>query len=269
MKQKLHNRRKISKDFNVETYKKYLILAKKYKYNFISFLNFEKKKNLKNKSIILRHDVDIDLNLAVEFAKIENKLNIKSTFFVMINNNLYNLFSKNSKKIIKKILSYGHDIGLHHDISFNKSYNLKIIKKNIDKEIKFFNDVYSYKIRYVSFHKPEKFLLKKRVINKNFVSVYNKEYIFGENIRYISDSGAFWKEEPLDKILKNNQKKIIHLLIHPELWFFSNKKILNDRISNIIDYKGLLLHSLAEEEINSKEKKIVIYKYDKKNCTSI
>jgi hypothetical protein len=27
---------------------------------------------------------------------------------------------------------------------------------------KFFNDVYSYKIRYVSFHKPEKFLLKKR-----------------------------------------------------------------------------------------------------------
>ena len=120
MKQKLHNRRKISKDFNVESYKKYLILAKKYKYNFISFLKFEKKKNRKNKSIILRHDVDIDLNLAEKFAQIENKLNIKSTFFVMTNNNLYNLFSKNSKKIIKKILSYGHHIGLHHDISFDK-----------------------------------------------------------------------------------------------------------------------------------------------------
>lgn len=269
MKQKLHNRRKISKDFNVESYKKYLILAKKYKYNFISFLKFEKKKNRKNKSIILRHDVDIDLNLAEKFAQIENKLNIKSTFFVMTNNNLYNLFSKNSKKIIKKILSYGHHIGLHHDISFYQNNNSKIIKKNIDKEIKFFNDVYSYKIRYVSFHKPEKFLLKKRIMNKNFISVYNKEFIFSKNIRYISDSGAFWKEEALNKILKNNQKKTIHLLIHPELWFFSNKKILNDRISNIIDYKGLHLHLLAEEEINSKEKKIVIYKYDKKNSTSI
>ena len=58
-------------------------------------------------------------------------------------------------------------------------------------------------------------------------------------------------------------------MIHPELWFYSKKKILNDRISKIIDYKGLLLHSLAEEEINSKEKKIFIYKYDKKNSTSI
>ncbi len=266
---KLHHKRKITKDFNVETYKKYLILAKRYNYKFISFSNFNKKNFKKKKLIILRHDVDIDLKLAEIFAKIEFDLNIKSTFFVMTNNNLYNLFSKNSKKIIYKILSYGHSIGLHHDVSYYKNYNLNVIKKNINREIKFINEIFSYKIKYVSFHKPEKFILKKKIINKNFISVYNKEFISSKLVRYISDSGAFWKEKPLNEILKENNKTAIHLLIHPELYFFSKKKILNERINKIVNYKGFLLHSLAEEEINSLENKIRIYKNDKKNRISI
>ena len=111
-----------------------------------------------------------------------------------------------------------------------------------------------------------KILIKFRI--KILCLFYDKEFILSESIRYISDSGAYWKEKPLDEILKENNKSTIHLLIHPELYFFSDKKILNERINKIIDYKGMLLKSLAEEELNSLRTKKTIYKNDKKKSIS-
>ena len=63
--------------FSIKEYKKLIKFFKSLGYNFVFF-----SKNIKkNKNILLRHDVDIDILKAYEMAKIENKLNIKSTYF--------------------------------------------------------------------------------------------------------------------------------------------------------------------------------------------
>jgi hypothetical protein len=269
---KLYFKNIINSDFSVQGYKKILVRALLLKYKFISFKEYENKK-FNQKTIILRHDVDIDVSLARIFAKIESSLKIKSTFFFMINNNLYNIFSKNNKREIKSILQDGHSVGLHYDVEYYGDNKLNNIIKNIDNEIKFFKSIFNYQINYVSFHKPINLVKNNDVKNKNFTSVYNK--LFFKNIRYISDSGAFWKEKffgkeaQLDEILKQNKEPYIHLLIHPELWFFSKEKILNNRLNDILYYKYANSPCLLEEEINSKPNKIFLYKYDKKNCISI
>lgn len=65
-----------------------------------------------NKGLILRHDVDFSLDLAYEFSRIENN-NLKfSIYYILMTSDLYNPFSKESKKIIKSMLEKGFEIGL-------------------------------------------------------------------------------------------------------------------------------------------------------------
>ena len=63
-------------------YKKLLqsIIDKKY-----SFVKFGDIDNNKDSQIILRHDIDLDIDLALDMAIIENTLDIKSTYFFFIN----------------------------------------------------------------------------------------------------------------------------------------------------------------------------------------
>ena len=58
----------------------YIKFIKKFKDSGYEFIFFNEK--IKSKfNIILRHDIDFDVDYALKMAKMENKLNIKSTYF--------------------------------------------------------------------------------------------------------------------------------------------------------------------------------------------
>ena len=76
------------------------------------------------KCFLIRHDVDWDLELALKIAQLENNLEIKSTYFILVTSELYNILSPSNKKLINKIKNLNHEIGLHFDASNYKSnYN--------------------------------------------------------------------------------------------------------------------------------------------------
>ena len=60
---------------NYSFYKKIILKIKK-KTEPILFKNFKNQP-----SILIRHDIDLDPEFALEIAKIESKLKVKSTFF--------------------------------------------------------------------------------------------------------------------------------------------------------------------------------------------
>jgi hypothetical protein len=67
---------------------------------------------------ILRHDIDFDPKKAEKLAEIESsfqKAEIHSTYFVLLTSNFYNILEKSNLRHLKKIISYGHEIGLHFD----------------------------------------------------------------------------------------------------------------------------------------------------------
>ena len=61
-------------------YENFLSKFKKNDYIF----KFFHQKIFKKRNIILRHDVDFDTDYALNIAKIEKKLKIKSTFFFLL-----------------------------------------------------------------------------------------------------------------------------------------------------------------------------------------
>ena len=66
-----------AKDFTIDHYRKLLLIAKEnYQFIFYNEVNFQEK------SILWRHDCDYSLNRAYYLGKIENSLNVKSTFFI-------------------------------------------------------------------------------------------------------------------------------------------------------------------------------------------
>lgn len=66
---------------------------------------------------IIRHDVDMDLQEAVKLAGIEKNEGIRSTYFVMLSSEYYNLLTGRNLKSAREILRLGHEIGLHFDIT--------------------------------------------------------------------------------------------------------------------------------------------------------
>src|SRR3972149_582670 len=83
-------------NFSFNHYRHILKVALGDNFALTSFRDFEKNKK-NSKIIILRHDIDYSPKKALTLAKIENKLGIKSTFFVRVHGEYYHPFdSKNS-----------------------------------------------------------------------------------------------------------------------------------------------------------------------------
>ena len=68
----------------------------------------------------MRHDIDIDILPAVNLAKFENKLGIKSSYFFRVNAKNYNILSLTTLNSISRIKDLGHEIGLHLDGNYLK-----------------------------------------------------------------------------------------------------------------------------------------------------
>lgn len=62
---------------------------------------------------VMRHDIDFYPERSINFAEIEYKLGIKSTYFFRVHANEYNCLSYEMISLIRDIQAMGHEIGLH------------------------------------------------------------------------------------------------------------------------------------------------------------
>lgn len=157
---------------------------------------------------LIRHDIDWDLNAALNMAKLEYSMGIKSTFFILVNTNNYNILSYENQNIIKEIENYGHEIGLHFDASFYKiDFNL-----HAKKEALILNSILKNKVASIALHNPS--ILKFKPKFKNFNDAYSKEYFIPEY--YLSDSCfSFRNKDPFEFIENFENSPFQQILLHP------------------------------------------------------
>jgi hypothetical protein len=211
--------------------KKYFYLLDEIlKNNYKFILAKDWKKNYsKNKKIILRHDIDFDTSYAVDMAKIENEKKIKSTYFFLMRDVFYDLYSKKTASDLNKIKQYGHEIGLHinpYNYS-NKKNKIELLKSDLN----YFKKFYKTNLTSISFHQPSVYKFKDLEIKIKFSS-YDR--ILMKYFKYFSDSSMKFNFKFFQNSLarKNN----IQLLIHP-IWWITNKKTLNGKIKETFDKK--------------------------------
>lgn len=171
-------------------------LAKTHK--FISFEDVGRTYNSSSALTILQHDVDSNLQNAVEVARIDTWLNIKSTFFVMVNSPYYNPMTKYNQSHIAEIYKLGHDVGLH--------YSGKLQDGLITNDIQILQCITNKPVNVVSFHAPGQCI---KTNYQNFISSHSPQIIYG--FKYTTDSNAVWDYSKL------NTENQLQINVHP-MW---------------------------------------------------
>ena len=203
--------------FSYSRYENFLVDLKEKGYQFTSFT--EPLENLKNNpSILLRHDIDFTLEKALEMAKVEKAQNISSTFFIMLSSVFYNVFTSESRELLKEILNLGHNLGLHFDCAtYPDITNKKELKVKVALEVMALEGLTGRKVEIVSFHRPNELVLTgdpeiTYPLEHTYMNKFTKE------IEYCSDSRGMWKYgAPWERDSYKNNKSM-HILIHPIWW---------------------------------------------------
>lgn len=191
--------------------------------------------NISNQnSILLRHDIDFDCELAYEMAIIESQKSIVSSYFFLLSSNSYNLFSKTNMNYVKQISSLGHDISLHFDSTIYDN-----IEIGLRHEIEVFEKLFSVKINTISLHRPSKEFFGLHLF-PNIQSTYEKRF-FNE-ISYFADSGGLWRYGSPIQSSAFFEKKSMQVLIHPIWWQIDglnrDERFLNFLVKYFNDFKN-------------------------------
>ena len=235
-------------DFTMENYKQILELAKK---NYV-FRLFTDEINKNEKIILLRHDIEFSIPIALEMAEMEAELGIKATYLLQVHGDFYNALEKENFKKIKKIISLGHQIGLHFDAHFwdiNSEYKLEKRMK-IDKEL--IEQYFDVKVYVFSFHNTNKFILScEKDKYAEMINIYSKLI---KEYGYCSDSTGYWRYEVLEERLGVAEDKVFQILIHDAMW---QKEVLppRQRIFKVIDENTLFLKQSYDDTLKRFEAK--------------
>jgi hypothetical protein len=202
-------------DFTLENYGKLLKLALE-NYKFILFTD-NLSGNLNSKKILLRHDIEFSVPIALRMAQIEESLGIRSTYFLQIHSEFYNPLEKENYDSIKKIIKKGHILGLHFDSHFWRIKTENDLEKYIAFDKNIIETYFEVNIKVLSFHNTNDFVLSCE--NENYaelINVYSKR--FKTEVGYCTDSTGYWRYERLEDRMREAKDEFLQILIHDGMW---------------------------------------------------
>lgn len=202
--------------FKLSHYEYCLRSAKEKGYSFA--LMRDHKKSLKDKAIFLRHDVDSDPDLALNFSEIEKKLGIKATYFFRVHSE-DNLFSLRNYRAIKRIMKAGHEIGLHAETDFASLIG-EPERPVLSRGKAVLEAIIGSPISGVSMHEPSRSIkrLRKSDIERLGFDYDAYDARFLERLKYISDSSCRWREGCMCHFIQAGTPRL-YILTHPVWWF--------------------------------------------------
>jgi hypothetical protein len=260
-------------DFTLNTFRNLLETLNSQGYTFQTFENY--LKDPRNRTIILRHDVDNLPRNALRIARIENQFQIKGTFYFRIHKNSFNT------EIIKEIAALGHEIGYHYEdinialSNMKNSPDYNLVDENVlmDEAWKLFNEHLLkfrqiYPIATISMHGSPRSKYDNKALWQKYD--FRKAGIIGEpyldlnfnEVSYFTDTGRRWNgydvsirdkvtsrfnfnfrstQQIIDNI--DNLPNKVMFTFHPQRWTASPvmwlQELLMQNVKNIV--KGALV----------------------------
>jgi hypothetical protein len=172
------------------------------------------------RTLLCRHDIDFNLDSALNFAQFENKMNIKSTYFLRVCASNYNLASSKGLWSLKRIEELGHEIGLHLDIGMSKVWGISELE-SAQRQFEIFKELSGNYGSGFSLHMPGTmggFDLADQLLDMFKLKYHAYQDRFTEqSFKYVSDSMKLWREKPFSELILENQN--LQFLTHPIWWF--------------------------------------------------
>lgn len=221
--------------FTLDEYRALIKLAKQ-RFKFISYSEYKNHDSF----IIWRHDAEYSMREMNNLAIINTDEGIKSTFFVQLHCNYYNLWDKENTDTVRNWIKWGHDIGLHFDPEYYGPNVYQKIEKLISFESKLLEKIFETEITSFAYHNPNLEMLK---YNENYcglINTYNKDFFEG-SVTYVSDSNGRWRERTIRDVLEDENIKKVQVNTHDTWW-------TNERIPQILKLENAFRRN-AEEMI--------------------
>lgn len=158
---------------------------------------------------------------------------VKSTYFVLLTSDFYNIFSKNSIEKLHDIIKCGHEIGLHFD---EMNYpelcgNIEAVCEKIQEEARILEKVTGKPVEAVSMHRPSREILEANLQIPGMINSYGQTFF--HDFKYLSDSRRHWRE-PVEEIIRSEQYERLHILTHA-FWYDEKEKDLHETVKLFIN----------------------------------
>lgn len=166
--------------------------------------------------LLLRHDVSLSLSDAEMMAKIEADHGVRGTYCLMLSSPLFNSLDGTQRERIKKIESYGHEIGLlfsTHDY-WEGTPEADELEAEVSKQQSVLDTLVDEPSPIVSFHRPPSYVQGRRF--SEFQNALAPEYT--NEITHIDDLVRAREDQTNQS---SEQPVSVHLSIHPALWMSS------------------------------------------------
>lgn len=232
-------------DFTYDGYLKLIKALLSHGYEVSNYHDWDKKEHC----VILRHDIDYDVDSALNLAQIEAEKGAISTYFILLSSDFYNPHSTTIKEKIHKISQLGHEVGLHYD---EKAYpddigNIDKTRHNIIQEGNILSDILGERITTVSMHRPSKSILDADIEIPGYVNSYGKTFF--RDFKYVSDSRRRWRE-PVEEYIENETYDRLHILTHA-FWYNEEEKSLTDTIKSYLQRGSIDRYDVFNDNFTS------------------
>jgi hypothetical protein len=177
--------------FSLEHYREILRAAKSGGYRFATFT-----KAPEHGDLLLRHDVDLSLEAALEMAELEAAEEAVTTYLLMTRSVFYNLASREGEAAIARLRALGHQVGLH------AVYPRATLDARFDPV--------------VAWHNPDPEYMSAPI--DGAANVMRTPYF--DPATYRSDSNQRWRSGCPHEELRTGWFPWLQLLIHPEIWVY-------------------------------------------------
>lgn len=200
------------RDFTRANYRRLIRLAKR-QYRFRTFLDFDHSERF----VLWRHDVDFSPHAAVKLARIEAEEAVRSTYFVHLHSEFYNLLEAEVLDCIRAILALGHEIGLHFDAAACPVRGQAELVSALRRERRILEEVFQRPCLAMSFHNPTsdvaQYDARRYAGMVNAASAY-----FRTSVGFCSDSNGYWRGRRLQDVLSVADDQRLQVLTHAEMW---------------------------------------------------
>ena len=202
-------------DFTVEGAQDLLCTLQAAGYSFVDFGDEIPETH----AVLLRHDVDLDLEDALIIARMEADLGVSAHFFVLVSSPLYNILSRRSQYILRNIVDLGHRVGVHIDPAAYAnitSVPQHALSLHLGEEADLITSVTGTEVSAFSLHRPSDWDTGYPEDECGLVSAYAKRYF--NDIHYSSDSEGWWRYGAFVQSTEFTERRSLQLLLHPEWW---------------------------------------------------
>ncbi len=209
--------------FSKDAYRSLIACAQREGYAFRGFLEDLSETD---RCIMLRHDVDYSLRMAVELAEVNRSLGVAGTFCILLRSHIYNPLSPWSIDEVRKLRDCGQHMALHYAAPARLPASDGELAKLIVSDFETLRSSVPDLLPAFAWHNPTAELIERGLALEvpGLVNLYGPRFV--KDMAYVTDSNMRHSVSEFSDLLAGGQHVHLHLLFHPLLWMAGGRTML-------------------------------------------